>query len=190
MKAATENAAQDSSLLVCICGGIAAYKVCHVVSHFAQRQGTVRVAMTAEAMNFVGPLTFEALSGQPVISSLWEISDSKDPQHINLAQRATQILVAPATANILAKLVHGIADDLVSTLLLAASPERIILAPAMNEAMWNNPATQANVHMLVNRNMRFIGPESGWQACRTVGMGRMSEPQAIITALTEHLAAG
>ncbi len=187
MNAAADTFPPGVSLLVCVCGGIAAYKVCHVVSYFSQRNVAVRVAMTAEAERFVGPMTFEALSGRPVINNLWEISDASDPQHINLAQRSTLILVAPATANILAKLCHGIADDLVSTVLVAASPERIVLAPAMNEAMWNNPATQANVRMLSDRGMTFIGPDSGWQACRTVGAGRMSEPETLIAALAAQL---
>ncbi|MHB1768994.1 MAG: flavoprotein, partial [Phycisphaerae bacterium] len=101
-------------------------------------------------------------------------------QHIQLAQKASLILVAPTTANMIGKIAHGLADDLVSTLLLAAEPEKLLLAPAMNEQMWNNPAVQANVAMLRSRNIAMIGPESGWQACRTIGVGRMSEPDAII----------
>jgi phosphopantothenoylcysteine decarboxylase/phosphopantothenate--cysteine ligase len=168
------------SILVCVCGGIAAYKVCHVVSQLAQHQYHVDVAMTAESLKFVGALTFEALSGRPVHTDLWDNPNSQDPQHIQLAQKAGLILVAPTTANMIGKIAHGLADDLVSTLLLAAEPEKLLLAPAMNEQMWNNPAVQANVALLRSRNVAMIGPESGWQACRTIGVGRMSEPDAII----------
>ncbi|MHB1767580.1 MAG: flavoprotein, partial [Phycisphaerae bacterium] len=111
------------SILVCVCGGIAAYKVCHVVSQLAQHQYSVDVAMTAESLKFVGSLTFEALSGRPVHTDLWDNPDSQDPQHIQLAQKASLILVAPTTANMIGKIAHGLADDLVSTLLLAAEPE-------------------------------------------------------------------
>ncbi len=167
-------------VLVCVCGGIAAYKVCHVVSQLAQHQYCVDVAMTAESRKFVGALTFESLSGRAVHTDLFNNPDSADPQHIQLAQSADLIVVAPATANMIGKIAHGLADDLVSTLLLAAEPEKLLLAPAMNELMWKNPAVQANVATLRSRNIAMIGPESGWQACRTIGLGRMSEPDAII----------
>ena len=187
MNAESEVSSSGASLLVCVCGGIAAYKVCHVVSRFAQRNITVRVAMTAHAGQFVGPLTFEALSGMPVLNSLWQITDAQDPQHINLARRSACILIAPATANMLAKMAHGIADDLVSTLVLAADPEKIIVAPAMNDAMWTNPATQANVEKLRGSGIEFVGPETGWQACRTTGIGRMSEPDAIVSVVQRRI---
>ncbi len=167
-------------VLVCVCGGIAAYKVCHVVSQLAQHQYKVDVAMTAQSLKFVGALTFEALSGHAVHTDLFNNRDSADPQHIQLAQSADLIVVAPATANMIGKIAHGLADDLVSTLLLAAETEKLLLAPAMNEQMWNNPAVQANVAMLRSRNIAMIGPESGWQACRTIGTGRMSEPEVIV----------
>lgn len=179
--------ASRRNVLVCVCGGIAAYKVCHIVSQLAQHQYTVDVAMTAEAMKFVGQITFEALSGRPVHCGLWNNPDSQDPQHIRLSQNADLILVAPATANMIGKIVHGLADDLVSTLLLAAKPDALLLAPAMNEQMWNNPAVQANIALLRSRGIAIIGPESGWQACRTIGVGRMSEPDAIIQAIMSRV---
>lgn len=175
------------NLLVCVCGGIAAYKVCHIVSHLVQQQVQVDVAMTAAARQFIGPLTFETLTARPVHSDLWSNPRGQDPQHLHLIHQCDLVLVAPATADMLAKTAHGIADDLVSTLLLAARPELILVAPAMNEAMWNNPATQSNVDILQRRGTMMIGPESGWQACRTVGMGRMSEPESIIQALARRL---
>ena len=179
--------AATGSVLVCVCGGIAAYKVCPIVSRLTQRNVPVTVAMTAEAQRFVGTVTFAALSGRCVHTDLWASSDTSDPQHLNLARQSTVILVAPATANMLAKMAHGIADDLVSALLVAAPPRAIVAAPAMNEGMWNNPATQENVLALKQRGVEMIGPESGWQACRTVGLGRMSEPEVILQVLLRRL---
>ena len=176
-----------NNVLVCVCGGIAAYKVGYIVSQLAQRHIHVDVAMTDGAQKFVGPLTFEALSGHQVHTDLWHNPGGSDPQHINLAQNAEVILVAPATANMIGKIAHGLADDLVSTLLLAAAPEKLIVVPSMNEQMWNNPAVQANIASLRSRGLAIIGPESGWQACRTVGIGRMSEPEAIVQAVLSHL---
>ncbi|MGC8624586.1 MAG: bifunctional phosphopantothenoylcysteine decarboxylase/phosphopantothenate--cysteine ligase CoaBC [Phycisphaerae bacterium] len=179
--------ATKKNILVCVCGGIAAYKVCHVVSQLAQRQFNVDVAMTNGAQKFVGPLTFETLSRRPVHTDLWNNPSDSDPQHIKLAQNADVILVAPATANMIGKIAHGLADDLVSTVLLAAAPEKLMVAPSMNEQMWNNPAVQANIALLRSRGLAIIGPESGWQACRTVGTGRMSEPDSIIQAMLPRL---
>ncbi|HMD55487.1 MAG TPA: flavoprotein [Phycisphaerae bacterium] len=178
------------SILVCVCGGIAAYKVCYVVSKLVQSDVRVDVAMTAEAGEFVGPITFEALTGRAVHTEIWKNPDAStahDPQHIGLAHNSDLILVAPATANILAKMAHGIADDLVSTLLLAAQPKKIFVAPAMNQQMWENPATQANVKLLQQRDITLIGPDTGWQACRTVGVGRMSEPKDILKVIGKKL---
>jgi len=123
----------NRSILVCVCGGIAAYKVCDVVSKLVQAGAAVTVAMTDEALHFVGATTFQALSANPVYTDLWTHVETKDPQHIRLAQKSDLVLVAPATANIMAKMAHGIADELVSTLLLAADPKHIVIAPAMNE---------------------------------------------------------
>ena len=176
------------TILVCLTGGIAAYKVCEVVSALVQRGADVSVAMTAEAQQFVGPTTVQALTNKPVATTLWAPSSATPIPHIHLAQTAHLILVAPATANILAKLAHGLADELVSTLLLAAAPKRVLLVPAMNEAMWTHPATQANTQTLARFGYTLIGPASGWQACRTVGPGRMVEPVEILAAATQKLA--
>jgi phosphopantothenoylcysteine decarboxylase/phosphopantothenate--cysteine ligase len=181
------NNLQNRSILVCICGGIAAYKICDVVSKLAQAGASVTVAMTREAQNFVGATTFRALSNNSVYTDLWEAVDLKDPNHIRLARNADLILVAPCTGNTLARMANGIADDLVSTILLASEPKKILIAPAMNEGMWNHPATQRNAKQVFEDGAQFIGPGAGWQACRTVGVGRMSEPADILAAIEARL---
>jgi phosphopantothenoylcysteine decarboxylase/phosphopantothenate--cysteine ligase len=177
------------SLLVCVCGGIAAYKVADLVSKLAQAKASVTVAMTDEAQKFVGPATFRALSANTVYTDLWDHLEGKDPQHIRLAQTADLVVVAPCTANTLAKMAHGLADDLVSTILLATDPRKVLIAPAMNEAMWNHPATQRNAKAVFDDGVQFVGPGAGWQACRTVGVGRMSEPAEILAAIEQRLTA-
>ncbi|MCL2640221.1 MAG: phosphopantothenoylcysteine decarboxylase, partial [Phycisphaerales bacterium] len=160
----------ERSILVCVCGGIAAYKVCEVVSKLSQDGVHVTTAMTAAAQQFVGPTTFQTLTANPVYTGLFAI-DARDPQHIRLARNADLILVAPCTANMLAKLANGIADDHVSSILLAADPKKILLAPAMNEGMWTHPATQRNLKRVLEDGVQTIGPGTGWQACRTLGVG-------------------
>ncbi|HEY4330130.1 MAG TPA: flavoprotein [Phycisphaerae bacterium] len=177
-----------SSILVCVCGGIAAYKVCDVVSKLAQARAAVTVAMTAEAQKFVGATTFQALTANAVYTELFEPLEGRDPQHIRLAQRADLILVAPCTGNMMAKMAAGIADDLVSVILLASDPKKVAIVPAMNEGMWNHPATQRNARRLFEDGVQFIGPGEGWQACRTVGVGRMSEPAEILDWVGKKLA--
>ncbi|MFO0974666.1 MAG: flavoprotein [Phycisphaerae bacterium] len=166
-------------VLVAVCGGIAAYKCAAVVSALVQRGAAVRVAMTRAARRFVTPLTFESLTARPAVTSLWTVADPFDPQHLALTEAADLVLVAPATANILAKIAHGLADDLVSTLLLSVAGP-VLLAPAMNTRMWENPFVQRNVATLREAGHHFVGPGSGWLACRTVGAGRMAEPDEIV----------
>lgn len=169
---------QGSEVLVCVCGGIAAYKVCCVVSELAQRGAGVTVAMSKAARKFVGPLTFQALSGRAVLTSLWHSPEPTDAQHIRATTRADLVLVSPATANVIGKIAHGLADDLVSTLVIsAASP--VLLAPAMNDRMWANPIVQSNVAALRAHGYHLLGPAAGWLACRSTGEGRMSEPREI-----------
>lgn len=174
-------------ILVCVCGGIAAYKVCDVVSKLVQARAAVIVAMTKEAQQFVGATTFQALTNRPVHTDLWA-NDQHDVQHIKLAQGADLVVVAPCTANMLGKMANGIADDLVSTLLMAAEPKRVLAAPAMNEQMWQHPATQRNAKQVFGDGVQFVGPGAGWQACRTVGVGRMSESAEILAAIENKLA--
>jgi phosphopantothenoylcysteine decarboxylase/phosphopantothenate--cysteine ligase len=174
-------------IIVAVCGGIAAYKVADVVSKLVQLGAGVTVCMTRGAQKFVTPLTFEALSGRPVRTGTFELVESSDPQHIALTERADLMLVAPATNNIIAKVAHGLCDDLVSLMVCAAACP-VVFAPAMNNRMWDHPIAQENVAKLASLGYRFIGPEAGWLACRNVGTGRLSEPQKIVDAVTQMLA--
>ena len=171
-------------VLLGVSGGIAAYKACELVRRLREHDVEVRVVLTANAERFVGALTFQALSGQPVRNSLWDAAAEAAMGHIELARWADVVLVAPASANTLARLAHGLADDLLGTLCLA-SDRPLLLAPAMNRLMWAHPATQANLALLQARGAQILGPDSGAQACGEVGTGRMLEPDAIVTALAE-----
>jgi phosphopantothenoylcysteine decarboxylase/phosphopantothenate--cysteine ligase len=166
-------------IIIAVCGGIAAYKVADVVSKLVQFGAGVSVCMTAEATQFITPLTFEALSGRKVRTSTFDLVDTSDPQHIGLTERADLMLVAPATSNIIAKVAHGLCDELVS-LMIAASACPVVFAPAMNNRMWDHPIAKENVAKLNHLGYRFIGPEPGWLACRNVGQGRLSDPQTIV----------
>ena len=177
---------QNREVIIAVTGGIAAYKVADVVSKLVQAGAGVSVVMTDSAQRFVTPLTFQALSARPVRTSTWELQDSSDPQHISLTERADLLLVAPATANILAKVAHGICDDLVS-LMISAAACPVVFAPAMNNRMWDNPITQENVARLKSHGYRFIGPADGWLACRNVGAGRLTEPAEIIAQISAML---
>jgi phosphopantothenoylcysteine synthetase/decarboxylase len=184
--AANPDSLKGREIVVGVCGGIAAYKVADVVSKLVQLGAGVTVAMTLEAQKFVAPLTFQALSGRAVHSDIFELPDSSDPQHIALTERADLMLVAPATANILAKVAAGLTDDLIS-LMVSAAACPVVFAPAMNNRMWENPINQQNVTKLSALNYRFIGPEPGWLACRNVGLGRMTEPAEIVGRVVEML---
>jgi phosphopantothenoylcysteine decarboxylase/phosphopantothenate--cysteine ligase len=164
-------------ILLGITGGIAAYKSAVIVSQLTQCGIGVTVAMTRSATKLIAPKTFEALSGRPVHYSVWGARQSH--AHIELARTADLFCIAPATANILAKAAHGIADDLVSTLILSFD-KPILFAPAMNTVMWNKPSVQRNVTQLHDDGMFFIGPESGHLSCGETGRGRMTEPEKII----------
>jgi len=183
----TNPALAGREIIVAVCGGISAYKTAEVVSRLVQQGAGVTVVMSQAAQKFVAPLTFQALSGRPVRTSTWDLPDSSDPQHIGLTERADLMLVAPATADIIAKAAHGLCDDLVSLMINAAACP-VIFAPAMNNRMWENPVTQENVAKLQKHGYRFIGPEEGWLACRNVGPGRMSEPATIVEEITRIVA--
>lgn len=177
-------------VLVAVTGGIACYKTATLVSRLAQGGADVRVLMTAAATKFVAPLTFQSLSGQSVISSIWQADDRPDAQHVGLAQWAQLLIVAPATADIIAKLAAGVCDDVVS-LAACALPRQtpVLIAPAMNARMWANPVTQRNISTVKELlGYHTVGPDTGWQACRTEGVGRMSEPPAILEAAAVLLA--
>lgn len=173
-------------LLVAVTGGIAAYKTCHVVSRTVQRGCGVTVAMTESATRFVGPVTFRALSGRRVFTSMWEADDRYDHQHVQLTERADLFLIAPATANIVGKIAGGIGDDLVSTMALSVDSP-LVLAPAMNARMWSNAVVQQNVEKLRSLGVQLVGPDAGWLSCRETGMGRMAEPVQIIDAVARLL---
>lgn len=165
-------------VLLGVTGGIAAYKSADLVRRLIERGVQVQVVMTAAAQQFVTPLTFQALSGRPVRTDLWDSAAEAAMGHIELARWAELVLIAPASADFLARLAQGHADDLLSTLCLA-SESPIAVAPAMNRLMWSNPATQANVQVLRARNVRILGPGDGEQACGEIGPGRMLEPLAL-----------
>lgn len=165
-----------------VTGGIAAYKACEVVSRLRKLHAEVDVIMTENATRLVAPLTFETLSNRPVCVDTFSRVESWDVKHISLAQKADVMLVAPATANLMAKLAHGIADDMLSTTLLATKAP-ILLAPAMNTGMWTADATQENLQTLLKRDVKTVGPGSGFLACGDTGAGRMSEPVEIVEAV-------
>lgn len=183
------EALRGRSIFIGVTGGIAAYKCCHVVSRLAQAGAEVTVAMTEAATKFVTPLTFQALSGRPVYTSAWEHIESHDPQHISLATKAQVALVAPCTMDCLAKLATGRTDDVVTLILSAIDRAKtpVLLAPSMNAVMWGQASTQRNLETLKGDGFGFVGPADGWQACRTTGTGRMSEPEELIAAVTAAL---
>ena len=169
---------EPRKILLGVTGGIAAYKSPDVVRRLQDEGADVQVVMTEGAQQFVTPLTFQTVSGHPVRAGLWDASAEAAMGHIELARWADEVVIAPASADFIAHLAHGLADDLLSTLCLATTAP-ITIAPAMNRVMWANPATQANIRLLKDRGVRVLGPASGEQACGEVGLGRMLEPQQI-----------
>ena len=176
-------------ILLGVSGGIAAYKSCELVRRLRDPGAEVRVVMTESATRFVGPATFQALSGQPVRTSLWDEQAEAAMGHIELARWAERILIAPASADLIARLAHGHADDLLSTVCLASAAP-LYLAPAMNRQMWAHPAVQANLAVLRERGVRVLGPAAGEQACGEVGSGRMLEPLELRDALAASFGGG
>lgn len=179
-------------IIVGVTGGIAAYKTAMVVSRLAQAGAEVTVAMTEAATKFVTPLTFQALSARPVYTSSWQHIESHDPQHINLADAADAAVIAPCTMDCMAKLATGRTDDVVTLILSAIDRAKapVLLAPSMNNVMWNQPSTRRNLETLIRDGFQIVGPGEGWQACRHVGTGRMSEPETILSAIASALAIG
>jgi len=169
-------------ILLCVGGGIAAYKAADLVRRLREAGAEVRVAMTENATRFVSATTFQALSAAPVRTSLWDAAAEAAMGHLELARWADAIVIAPATANLLAKLAHGMADDLVTTLCLASTAP-LTLCPAMNHRMWRHPATQANIALLRERGTTILGPADGPLAEGESGPGRLMEPREIVSAL-------
>ena len=174
-------------LLLGVTGGVAAYKVAELSRLLQRNNVEVQVAMTGAATKFVGPATFQALTGRPVITDLWDPSFANNMAHIELSRDADAILVAPASADFLAKLAHGLADDVLSTTCLARNCP-LLVAPAMNREMWDHPATQRNVATLRGDGVTVLGPAAGDQACGEVGMGRMLEPEELLAAVLAFFA--
>ena len=170
-----------------VTGGIAAYKACELTSRLRKAGAQVYVVMTKNACEFVAPLTFETLSNHPVVTDTFARPEKWEVEHVALAKRADVFVIAPATANIMAKLAVGLADDMLSTTALATRAP-LLIAPAMNTGMWENAATRQNVETLRARGARLIGPEGGFLACGDQGAGRMSEPETIFVAIAETLA--
>ena len=179
---------QGQKLLLCVGGGIAAYKSLELVRRLRDAGAQVQVAMTAGAQQFVTPLSFQALSGQPTRTTLWDSAAEQAMGHIELARWADRVIVAPATADLLARLAHGNADDLVTTLCLATTAP-LTVCPAMNHRMWQHPATQANIALLRQRGAQVIGPVDGPLAEGESGPGRLAEPADIVAALAANGAA-
>jgi phosphopantothenoylcysteine decarboxylase/phosphopantothenate--cysteine ligase len=173
-------------VIIGVSGGIAAYKTAALVSQLVQSGAGVSVVLTAAAREFIGPATFAALTGRPVLEHVFD--DARHPlgAHIDLARQGEILCVAPATANVLAKAATGMADDLLSTLLLSFTGP-VLLAPAMNNEMWVKPAVQRNVAQLRHDGVHFVDPEEGWLSCRTKGVGRMAAPEKIFEAIGELL---
>ena len=171
------------NILLGVSAGVAAYKAADLASKLTAAGAQVNTVMSENACRLIGPKTFEAITRGAVFTSLWETGREYKIEHINLADWADIIVVAPATANIIGKIANGICDDLLSTTLCASWQKPTLLAPAMNDNMWNNPAVQRNVKILKDMGIKLIGPEQGRLACGSEAIGRMSEPQDILEAI-------
>ncbi|HUW20027.1 MAG TPA: flavoprotein [Sedimentisphaerales bacterium] len=178
-----ESNLKNMNILLGVSGGVAAYKAVDLASKLGGAGAGVKTVMTANACRLVGPKSFEAVTCSAVFTDLWGASEEYKISHIALGDWADIIVVAPATANIIGKLANGICDDLLSTVLCTCWAKPTLLAAAMNEKMWNNPAVQRNVEMVKKMGVQVVGPGKGRLACGAEGVGRMSEPQDILEAI-------
>lgn len=181
---------KGKKILIALSGGIACYKTATLVSRLVQRGAEVRVIMTDAATKFITPLTLQSLSGHPVLTSMWDHDDRPDSQHVGLARWCDVLCIAPCSADMIAKLAHGLTPDIVSLTASALPTDTpLLIAPAMNADMWANPICQRNLNLLREHlpNLKEVGPDVGWQACRTQGSGRMSEPDAIRDVILDTL---
>jgi phosphopantothenoylcysteine decarboxylase len=170
----------NKTIILGVTGSIAAYKAVDIASLLAKQGCDVRVVMTSDASKFITPLPFKTLSRHPVVIDLYDEEEGWRPTHITLADSADLLLIAPATANFLAKMAHGLADDALSCVALALNPKaRVLVAPAMNGKMWQHPATQHNVSLLQGRGVEFVGPDSGMLSCGYEGLGRLEPVEQI-----------
>jgi phosphopantothenoylcysteine decarboxylase/phosphopantothenate--cysteine ligase len=181
-----ERGVQGKRILLVVGGGIAAYKILELIRRLREQGASVHAVMTKAAKQFVTPLSVASLSGSRVFDDLFSLTDETEIGHIQLSRDADLVVVAPATADLIAKMAHGLADDLASTLLLATD-KKVLVAPAMNLRMWLNPSTQRNLVLLRQDGVIFVGPEDGDMACGEYGPGRMSEPAAILAAIVAAL---
>jgi phosphopantothenoylcysteine decarboxylase len=175
----------DTEILLGVTGGIAAYKAADLCSQLVQKQARVSVILTESARQFIGATTFEALTRRAVHTDPYAVQEHFQGEHIGLADRAQLVIVAPATAASLARMAHGLADDLLTTTLLATLAP-VYVAPAMNCNMWAKPAVQRNVQQLVQDGLHIIDPEEGWLSCGRIGAGRMAAPATIVSVLEQH----
>jgi phosphopantothenoylcysteine decarboxylase/phosphopantothenate--cysteine ligase len=169
-------------IVVGVTGSIAAYKAAEVVSQLVQRGAGVTVVMTRSATQFIGPLTFQTLTRRRVMIDQFDLESVVDPTHISLTDEADLVVIAPATANVIGKAAHGIADDMLTSLLLAVSCP-VLVAPAMNDRMWGHPAVRENIEILKKRGYRFVEPDSGFLACGTYAKGRLANPVQIVSEI-------
>lgn len=176
---------KNRSIVLGITGGIAAYKAAELVRLLVKENIQVQVIMTEAACQFITPVTMQALSGKPVFKEMWDASIPNGMPHIELSRSADAIVIAPASADFMAKLAHGRADDLLSTLCLARDCD-LLVAPAMNKQMWENPATQRNIAQLQSDGIYLLGPDHGEQACGEIGAGRMLEPEDLLAMIQAH----
>lgn len=179
---------QNAKCLLGVSGGIAAYKAADLASKLVASGAQVKVIMTENACKLISPATFQALTHQPVYTTMWQQPEDFDIGHIELAEWADALVVAPATANLIGKLAAGICDDLLTTTLCACWHKPVLLAPAMNSRMWANPIVQDNLARICRMlHFKTVGPDTGRLACGTEGVGRMAEPAAIIEAIKQIL---
>jgi phosphopantothenoylcysteine decarboxylase len=179
------------NIVLGVTGSIAAHKAADLASELTRKGCSVHVVMTADAQRFITPLPFKTLSRHPVITDLYQESEEWKPTHIQLADEADLLLIAPATAQTIAKLAHGLADDALTCIALALNPQaKVLLAPAMNGKMWLHPATQKNVGELKSRGVEFIGPEEGLLSCGYEGVGRLWPVEQVARRALELLAGG
>jgi phosphopantothenoylcysteine synthetase/decarboxylase len=182
------NPSQARNVVLGVTGSIAVHRAVDLTSRLVKQGLQVRVVLTAAAQRFVTPLPFRTLSRHPVITDLFEHEEDWEPTHISIADEADLLLVAPATANFIAKYAHGLADDALSCLALALNPQaKVLIAPAMNGKMWQHPATQLNVATLRQRGVEFIGPEAGLLACGDEGIGRLYDIEKVCARAMELL---
>lgn len=182
------NILNGKTIILGVSAGIAAYKAADLASKLTSSGSRVFTVMTENAPKLVGEKTFEAITANPVFNNMWQQRTDYKIEHIGLAEQADIIVVAPATADIIAKTACGICDDMLSTILCVGWNKKILFAPAMNNNMWDNPVVQNNIKMLKERNINIIGPNSGRLACGTVSTGRMSEPVEILEQIIKMLA--